>query len=62
MKVDKSPKSMDFMMNVCANMETAQSGNRWLNYLIIYLSQLLYKTKYFAYMGVLVHRLIHLIK
>lgn len=51
MKADKSHKSMDFMMNVCANMETVQSGNLWLNYLIIYLSQLLYKTKYFACMG-----------
>ncbi len=50
MKADKSHKSMDFMTNVCANMETVQSGNLWLNYLIIYLSQLLYKTKYFVCM------------
>lgn len=50
MKVDKLRKSTDFMTNVLENMEIRMSGNVLLSYLITYLSQQLFRSKYFAYM------------
>ena len=62
MNLDKLHKCMVFMMNVSENTEIQMFGNALRNFLIIFLLQLLFKTKYFAYMVVYLLALKRLIK